>query len=132
MPKRERPEAAAKKGQQEDGAKKSKADDIDDIFAVKKQRKADDKKQQEADQKEIKKQAAAKKANKKNLTYSRKDVEQMKEKEWVYDGLGGKFNRDGYTGRVEGGVKVFKAHLFNKSGFGDTKDCPFDCKCCFI
>jgi hypothetical protein len=46
--------------------------------------------------------------------------------------LGGKFNREGYTGRVEDGVKVFKAHVLNKPGFGRSKDCPFDCDCCFI
>lgn len=51
---------------------------------------------------------------------------------WVDDGLGGKFNREGYTGRVEDGVKVFKAHVLNKPGFGQSKDCPFDCDCCFI
>jgi hypothetical protein len=51
---------------------------------------------------------------------------------WVDDGLGGKFNREGYTGRVEDGVKVFKAHVLNKPGFGQSKDCPFDCECCFI
>ncbi|KAL3925795.1 MAG: hypothetical protein SGILL_000176 [Bacillariaceae sp.] len=51
---------------------------------------------------------------------------------WVDDGLGGKFNREGYTGRVEEGVKVFKAHVLNKPGFGQSKDCPFDCDCCFI
>ena len=51
---------------------------------------------------------------------------------FVDDGLGGKFNREGYTGRVEDGVKVFKAHVLNKPGFGQSKDCPFDCDCCFI
>jgi hypothetical protein len=29
-------------------------------------------------------------------------------------------------------VKIFKRHILNKPGAGDTKDCPFDCNCCFI
>jgi hypothetical protein len=63
---------------------------------------------------------------------SRQDVEGMMPNVWYDDGLGGKINRDGFTGRVEGGVKVFKAHIFNKKDFGQSKDCPFDCNCCFI
>jgi hypothetical protein len=53
-------------------------------------------------------------------------------KEWVDDGLGGRFNHEGFTGRVEDGVKVFKAHVLNRPTAGKTKDCPFDCQCCFI
>lgn len=52
--------------------------------------------------------------------------------QWVDDGLGGRFNNEGYTGRVEDGVKVFKAHVLNRPTAGTTKDCPFDCDCCFI
>ena len=63
---------------------------------------------------------------------SRQDLEQVSPNTWVDDGLGGKFNHEGFTGRVEGGVKVFKAHLLNKRNFGQSKDCPFDCDCCFI
>jgi len=68
------------------------------------------------------------------LTGDRTDLERLKAGEWVDDGLGGKFNADAYTGRREdgSGLKVFKAHLFNKKGFGTTKECPFDCDCCFI
>jgi Eukaryotic protein of unknown function (DUF1764) len=51
---------------------------------------------------------------------------------WVDDGLGGKFNDEGYTGRVEEGVKIFKAHVLNRPTAGSTKDCPFDCQCCFV
>jgi hypothetical protein len=51
---------------------------------------------------------------------------------WVDDGLGGKFNQEGFTGRVEDGVKIFKAHVLNKPGCGQSKACPFDCDCCFI
>ena len=71
-------------------------------------------------------------AKKNRLEYSRRDVENMKDREWIDDGLGGRFNKEGYTGRTEGGVKIFKAHLFNQSDFGNTPDCPFDCKCCYI
>ena len=69
------------------------------------------------------------------LTYSRTDVEHLgKDKDrWATDGLGGVFNGEGYTGRRDdGGHRVFKAHLMNKKGFGQSPDCPFDCNCCFI
>ena len=75
-----------------------------------------------------------------SLTYTRADLEQLndsKNKEakdkWASDGLGGVFNGEGYTGRRDdGGHRVFKAHLMNRDGFGETPDCPFDCQCCFI
>ena len=75
-----------------------------------------------------------------SLTYTRSDLEQLndsKNKEakdkWASDGLGGVFNGEGYTGRRDdGGHRVFKAHLMNRDGFGETPDCPFDCQCCFI
>ncbi|KAL3762595.1 hypothetical protein ACHAWU_005798 [Discostella pseudostelligera] len=70
-----------------------------------------------------------------SLTYSRVDVEQLdKDKDkWATDGLGGVFNGEGFTGRRDdGGHRVFKAHLMNKKGFGQSPDCPFDCNCCFI
>jgi hypothetical protein len=51
---------------------------------------------------------------------------------WTDDGLGGQYNEEGFTGRVEEGMKIFKAHLLNKPDFGKTRDCPFDCDCCFI
>lgn len=51
---------------------------------------------------------------------------------WVNDGLGGKFNTEGFTGRVEDGVKIFKAHVLSKPNAGQTADCPFDCDCCYI
>lgn len=51
---------------------------------------------------------------------------------WVDDGLGGVYNSEGFTGRVEDGVKVFKAHLLQKENAGQTPDCPFDCDCCYI
>ncbi|KAL7518765.1 hypothetical protein ACHAWX_003571 [Stephanocyclus meneghinianus] len=76
-----------------------------------------------------------------SLTYTRTDLQKLNNNDdgneqkdtWASDGLGGVFNGEGYTGRRdEGGHRVFKAHLMNKEGFGNTKDCPFDCDCCFI
>lgn len=78
--------------------------------------------------------------------YDRSDIIQLEQQDpqtkqtaakastWASDGLGGVFNAEGYTGRQEttSGYKIYKAHLFNKKGFGNTKDCPFDCQCCFI
>jgi len=123
-------------------------DEIDALFARKKKLKKEIAAEKAKEEQE--KQTAAKRRNlqhddsatsdsyKKNaktmkLTGNRTDLENLKSGEWVDDGLGGKFNADGYTGRRdESGLKVFKAHLFNKKGFGTTKDCPFDCDCCFI
>ena len=68
-----------------------------------------------------------------SMTHSRDDAAGLKSGEWASDGRGGIFDGEGYTGRkVDGGMKIFKAHLFNKEGFGTTTDCPFDCNCCFI
>mmetsp|Transcript_7481 Transcript_7481/g.14944 ORF Transcript_7481/g.14944 Transcript_7481/m.14944 type:complete len:240 (-) Transcript_7481:2385-3104(-) len=83
-------------------------------------------------------QAKAKKLP--SLTYSRSDILELNHSDkkeakdvWASDGLGGIFNGEGYTGRRDdGGHRVFKAHLMNKKDFGKTKDCPFDCDCCFI
>lgn len=52
--------------------------------------------------------------------------------EWVDDGLGGKYNAEGFTGRVEDGMKIFKAHVLSKPNAGQTSACPFDCDCCYI
>ena len=52
--------------------------------------------------------------------------------DWIEDGLGGRYNNEGFTGRVVEGLKVFKAHVLNKPNAGKSKDCPFDCDCCFI
>jgi hypothetical protein len=75
-----------------------------------------------------------KKAAKKLLHGDRSDLERLQSGEWVDDGLGGKFNSEGFTGRRDdqSGYKVYKAHLLNKKGFGTTSLCPFDCDCCFI
>ncbi len=51
---------------------------------------------------------------------------------WIDDGLGGKYDLEGYTGRTtNGGLRIFKGlHSRNKNG-GDTPQCPIDCDCCF-
>lgn len=73
------------------------------------------------------------------LSYTRSDLEELNDKskserkdKWASDGLGGIFNGEGFTGRKDDGHRVFKAHLMNKEGFGQSPDCPFDCNCCFI
>lgn len=125
--------------------KKSGLDDIEDLFASKKERDIEQKKRRKEEErvqtakKEFFKKnaqtsegASLAKAKKKSLVGDRSDVQDVKKNEWVNDGLGGVFDREGYTGRKEDGMKVYKAHLFNKKGFGTTSDCPFDCQCCFI
>ena len=74
-----------------------------------------------------------------NLTYTRADVEQLNDStkketknKWASDRLGGVFNGEGFTGRQDGGQRVFKVHLMNKKGYGESPGCPFDCDCCFI
>jgi hypothetical protein len=137
MSKRERqpsqPSSAVKKTKTSKGIA-----ELDDIFATKKAA-AIEKKEEEKRANEVAKSKSGSNprsgttgSTTKKLTHSRHDVEDVAPNAWVDDGLGGKFNREGYTGRVEGGVKVFKAHLFNKKNFGQSKDCPFDCDCCYI
>lgn len=124
-------------------AKESFMDDIDDLFASKKERVKEEKQsQQEDERREMEKRkffknnnnsssALMQNAKKIALAGDRSDCA-LKKNEWVDDGRGGVFDAEGFTGRKEDGVKVFKAHLFNKKGFGTTKDCPFDCDCCFV
>mmetsp|Transcript_30865 Transcript_30865/g.72764 ORF Transcript_30865/g.72764 Transcript_30865/m.72764 type:complete len:152 (+) Transcript_30865:145-600(+) len=108
-------------------------DEFDKLFSDKK------KQDREIKKEEAKKEAArkaAKKARYKSETASsnrnNNSTVNMSGTEWVDDGLGGKYNKEGFTGRVEDGVKVFKRHILNKPGAGTTTDCPFDCDCCFI
>ncbi len=87
--------------------------------------------QQEEDQQQI---STNRNKKSKLLHGDRSDLERLQSGEWVDDGLGGKFNSEGFTGRRDehSGFKVYKAHLFNKKGFGTTSQCPFDCDCCYI
>ena len=126
--------------------KSSGIDEIDSLFATKKERDADQKHKEAEEEKRQMEQlklfrqnakssslpSSANHAKNKSLAHDRTDVAGMKANEWVNDGLGGVFDVDGFTGRKEDGCKVYKAHLFNKKGFGSTKDCPFDCDCCYI
>lgn len=72
------------------------------------------------------------------LSYTRSDLDELNNNEserkdkWASDGLGGIFNGEGYTGRKDDGHRIFKAHLMNREGSGQSADCPFDCDCCFI
>jgi len=129
--------------------KKIKSDglnEIDALFALKKDKDIEQKKKEAEDEKKREDQmkffrdnakssstvALTKNAKNIKLSNDRTDVQNLQKGEWVNDGLGGVFDSDGFTGRREEGVKVYKAHLFNKKGFGTTPDCPFDCDCCYI
>lgn len=128
----------SKKRKTDAGSGKSKScgggiDEFDKLFSDKK------KQDQETKKEEAKKEAArraAKKARYKDdnsgSSSNRNQKIDVNGSEWVDDGLGGKYNKEGFTGRVEDGVKVFKRHILNKPGAGTTADCPFDCDCCFI
>ena len=60
----------------------------------------------------------------------------MQSEDWRDDGLGGVFNKDGWTGRRnKEGMRIFKTHLLMRQNEVFTKGggkCPFDCNCCFI
>ena len=95
-------------------------DEIDSLFAEKKKHKQEAAASKEA---EKQKQKQKKKAPPRASTSAT---------DWVDDGLGGIYNSEGYTGRVEDGMKIFKTHLLQSSKSGTTPDCPFDCDCCYI
>lgn len=113
-------------------------DEIDALFNAKKTSKKrhfeeENKKRKQLEDNEAKRRKLRDTSiKKKKLHYDRSDILEMREREWADDGLGGKFNNDGFTGRKHDGLKVFKAHLFNKPNFGSSASCPFDCDCCFI
>ena len=121
-------------------------DDIDNLFATKKEIEITQKKQQAQEDKILEEQRKLFRQNNNtnsvkiknainiDLKQDRSDVQNLNKGEWVNDGLGGVFTTDGFTGRKQEGswYKIYKAHLFNKKGFGTTPDCPFDCKCCYI
>jgi hypothetical protein len=122
-----------KRSRQEETAKKpAKTDDglneIDALFDDKKQHK----KQRQQEEKQERQKKRKLQAQQEQSNNSRQDLLKLKDKEWKDDGLGGKYNNEGFTGRREDGVKVYKAHLLNERDFGNTPDCPFDCSCCYI
>lgn len=105
-------------------------DDFDLLFS---QKRRQDKKIKEEEEKREANKKAAKKARFKGAICTKKNrMTDTSGSKWVDDGLGGKYNKEGYTGRIEDGMKIFKRHILNKPGAGSTKDCPFDCNCCFI
>jgi Eukaryotic protein of unknown function (DUF1764) len=107
--------------------------EIDDLFAGKKMKKRQQQAESEAAVAKQQKQHQAKKRKKSGQGSSHLSGKTLDEADkWVDDGLGGVYNNEGYTGRVEDGVRVFKAHLLRKPKSGGTPDCPFDCDCCFI
>mmetsp|Transcript_12242 Transcript_12242/g.16010 ORF Transcript_12242/g.16010 Transcript_12242/m.16010 type:complete len:133 (+) Transcript_12242:72-470(+) len=119
---------APKKAGGGDGGKKRGWDDIEKIFGDKKaQQINDEKKEMERKQQYKRKSAKLSKSGGSNVADTSKSPS-----EWVNDGLGGVYNPEGFTGRVEDGVKVFKSHILRKPNSGNTAQCPFDCDCCFI
>ena len=80
-------------------------DEIDALFAKKKH---EAKKQQKANvpnNSSKQQQQQQQKSSKRTCTVSScQDLDKLGEKEWVDDGLGGKFNKEGFTGRRENGV----------------------------
>lgn len=127
---------------------KKDIDEIDELFAIKKEtQNAHRKQEQEEEKKREEQRQLYRRNNSKNsssinsknaknidLAQDRSDVQKLTKGEWANDGLGGVFDKEGFTGRTEDGTgfKIYKAHLFNKKGFGTTPDCPFDCDCCYI
>merc|ERR1712151_946118 len=112
---------------------KSSINEIDDLFNQKKEHKKQQKQNEINEKERIKNVKAAAKAC---IPKNRNEMTNINKNEWIDDGLGGVFNHEGFTGRRqkddESNVKIYKAHLMNKPGFGTTKDCPFDCDCCYI
>ena len=113
--------------------KRTGINEFDQLFSEKK------KKDRQTKEDEANREAARKAAKKARYKSDRASSSSKKKHStdtsgtnWVDDGLGGKYNKEGYTGRVEDGMKIFKRHILNKPGAGSTKDCPFDCNCCFI
>ena len=127
MPKKESNNVKAKSGSKpEDVSPKKRGwDDIEKLFDDKKQQKKADEK--EAQRKQHRKAAKKAKAASSGATNTAKTPT-----DWVDDGLGGVYNSEGFTGRVEDGVKIFKAHILRKENSGNTDQCPFDCDCCYI
>ena len=114
---KEAPESAKKPK-----AKHSGLDEIDSLFAEKKKHKKEEEASKQKHQSKKPHHSAKKPPPRASASTT----------DWVDDGLGGKYNSEGYTGRVEDGMKIFKTHLLQSSKSGSTPDCPFDCDCCYI
>lgn len=125
-------EEEEKKGPSEENIK-GWSNEIDDLFAGKKTKKRLLQAETEAAIAKRQKDNQAKKRKKSGQGSSSPSAKKFNERDgWVDDGLGGVYNNEGYTGRVEDGLRVFKAHLLRKPQSGGTPECPFDCDCCFI
>ena len=127
MPKKEPKDAKSKNDSKvESGSDKKRGwDDIEKLF--------DDKKEQKkANEKEAERQKKRKAAKKAKAASSGATNTAKTPTDWVDDGLGGVYNSEGFTGRVEDGMRIFKAHVLRKENSGNTPQCPFDCDCCYI
>jgi beta-xylosidase len=131
------PAKADPKTSQEESSSDNKKrgwDAIESLFDDKKKDKKDRHVEQQEQKKlndEYRRQQKAERASSGSASASGTTNFSAKEK-WADDGLGGKYNTEGFTGRVQEGVKVFKAHLLSKPGAGSSDQCPFDCECCYI
>jgi hypothetical protein len=116
----------SKQRRKDDGA--NGFDEIESLFAEKKQQK----REQKTERTVAPQQSSS--PFKERAKRSRTEVSVSKKcpARWTDDGLGGKYDPEGYTGRVDQGIKIFKAHVLNKPNSGSSKDCPFDCDCCVI
>jgi hypothetical protein len=121
------PKSSKKRSRKEEEEAQEKPNGLDEIDALFAEKKRTSKEKCETNQRE-----ATKRQEKRKHVSSRQELDKLKENDWVDDGLGGKFNKDGFTGRREDGVRVYKAHVLNKKDFGNSPDCPFDCDCCYI
>lgn len=108
----------------ESAGKKRGWDEIESLFDKKK-----GKKMAAISRKE---QTAGKCRNQKGQESQKSNTRGIEKGQWVDDGLGGKYDDEGFTGRREDGIKVFKAHVMQKPNAGRTEKCPFDCDCCFV
>lgn len=117
--------------------KKRGFDEIEDLFASKRKKEKEAAKQIAAAKEKEEKERLRRRRRKINAQ-ERKADEFAAQKNiqstdtWVDDGLGGRFNAEGFTGRVEDGCRIFKAHVLSKPNAGQTPQCPFDCDCCYI
>jgi len=124
--------------QDNDDNKGKIGDDIDALFAekkkIKKQKISEHKKSPVRCNFASSQHGQTASMTKRKLNGDRTDTDDLQKGQWIDDGLGGIFDKEGFTGRKDqsSGYKIYKAHLMNKKGFGQTKDCPFDCDCCYI
>ena len=123
------------------------AREIDDIFQqlqdTKRMKREKDDNEDSKEDKEVGLKSSDKGGMGENSNTSDNNLGRMRKGEWLDDGLGGIYNRDGWTGRKsKEGFRIFKTHLLmrqnelsgenKKNGKYGSGKCPFDCSCCFI